>query len=443
MRTWSSIGFIVGSILLVVGIGLHASSDIGMVPIPAGWIVALFFLVLGSSLMLSSLMLGIEYYTLGFGGLALFLVGVRLLTIYPYLMPECTCPTDQYGTQCKACDCVHGQCDQGYRGTGNCICDLGWAGEKCDRCAPTFEGISCDRCKHPFDGKKCDRCFPGYVGKCDQCAPNFKALEGTFRGQTVLVCEPCSKGWGGYCQEMPDCQKYDKKAVARDAVFWKRLYDPSQCTSTVVCEDRYDCDSFNCRGICVDGDNTYNRCENDMECKKGTCQYKRCCEELKYGDGTCECNTFGYFGPLCEKCPAFDGMSTCNGHGTCTAVYANKKYSHLECVCDEGWSGDECSCRGFGNCTSCADGYWGPTCQKCPGGGGINQCHGHGSCKDNIDGDGSCVCDKSTWQAFGGESCQHCDSGAFQGENCDICPGGEVVGFKTEYKFNDNYIFCP
>lgn len=451
MRTWSSIGFIIGSILTVIGIGIYSGSDYGMPPVPAGWLVAVIFLCIGSSIMLSSLMLGTKFYVMAFVGVNIFSVGVRLILLYPYVMPECTCPAETYGPNCLECKCIHGQCDDGYRGTGGCLCDLGWAGTNCDQCGPTFTGINCNKCKHGWDGPKCDRCFPGYTGKlCNDCLPTFEKSNEIIQKPNITgtVCQPCKVGWGGYCLPMPDCQLYDKNAVAKDAQFWKNIYNPSQCTTLDVCENRYDCTSFNCRGICVDGDMTYNRCAEDLECPVGTCQYKTCCEELQFGDGTCECKTQGYFGPLCEKCPGFDGVYTasiCNGHGTCTAMYADSKYSHLECACSEGWSGEDCGCFGIDTCTKCADGFFGPTCKKCPGGGGIDQCNGHGKCKDGVDGDGSCVCDKAFWQAFGGDACDQCYSGAFRGSECEVCNGGELLGVTCPkcFKFNNNYIRCP
>lgn len=447
MKTWSSIGFIIGSILWIVGIGMYMSSSADLPPIPSGWLFALVFLCFGCACMISSIMLGIRYHTLGFFGFAIFVIGVRLITIHPYVLPECTCPPNTYGKDCVECRCVHGSCDEGYDGTGVCYCDVGWAGPICDRCASTFVGENCDICKHGWDGPLCNRCFPGFIGNCDECAPNFVRVDGVDQnGNSYINCAPCQTGWGGYCVPMPECTKYDKLAIARDAKYWKtnKLFDPNTCTSTTVCQDRYDCESFNCRGVCVLGDMTYNRCENDLECEIGSCEYKTCCEEKRYGDGTCECKTPGHFGPLCEKCPGFDGIydSVCSGHGTCSAVYSGDNYNHLECVCDQGWSGPQCGCFGIKNCTSCADGFYGSTCQPCPGGSGVDQCNGHGVCKDGIDGDGTCVCDQALWSAFAGQACERCYSGAFEGPNCELCKNGEIVGYKTGFEFKNNYIKC-
>lgn len=457
MKTWSSIGFIIGSILSSIGLSLYYASSSSMPPFPMGWVVAVFFLCFGAALILSSIMFLIfkskratSVYIMFFFAFCFVGIGVRLIVLYPYNTPECTCPDNTFGTECTACNCVNGICDDGYSGSGNCMCNVGWDGILCNKCASTFTGEKCDRCKHGWTGETCDRCFPGYVDNCDTCDSKFLKTEvGIVNKETNakgFSCEPCLTGWGGYCLNMPNCKKYDKKAVAKNAVYWKQnnLYDPDICTSTTTCNNRYDCDSFNCRGVCVEGDNVYNRCDNDLECQIGRCEYKTCCEELRYGDGTCECKTPGYFGPLCEKCPGFDDVSVCSGHGTCTAMFANEKYSHLECDCVEGWSGTNCECFGLEKCTKCADGYYGSDCKPCPGGTGVNQCNGHGTCNDGINGDGTCSCDQLSTYAFKGQECSECYSSSFQGEECEICAGGEIVGYNCLKctPFKNNFILC-
>jgi hypothetical protein len=64
-------------------------------------------------------------------------------------------------------------------------------------------------------------------------------------------------------------------------------------------------------------------------------------------------------------------------------------------------TGDACTdpldCISFlctgGTCEAgCADGMYGATCADCPGGYGVDQCFGNGSCSDGPGGDGSCTC---------------------------------------------------
>lgn len=46
---------------------------------------------------------------------------------------NCTaCLTGYYGSNCTACQCVHGTCASGFSGTGQCTCNSGWKGSKCD-----------------------------------------------------------------------------------------------------------------------------------------------------------------------------------------------------------------------------------------------------------------------------------------------------------------------
>ena len=55
MRTWSSIAFIIGCILFIFGISIYTSSDYGLPPVPAGWVVAICFLILSGALIFSGI----------------------------------------------------------------------------------------------------------------------------------------------------------------------------------------------------------------------------------------------------------------------------------------------------------------------------------------------------------------------------------------------------
>lgn len=62
----------------------------------------------------------------------------------------------------------------------------------------------------------------------------------------------------------------------------------------------------------------------------------------------------------------------------------------------------------------CCSGYYGPSCQECPGG-PETPCHGGGHCSDGITGNGQCVCTGH----FTGLACDKCIHG-WTGTKCDI-----------------------
>lgn len=61
----------------------------------------------------------------------------------------------------------------------------------------------------------------------------------------------------------------------------------------------------------------------------------------------------------------------------------------------------------------CCAGYYGITCEKCPGPEG-QSCFGNGVCVDGINGTGICQCN----QGFNGTACETCQAGKY-GIHCD------------------------
>ena len=131
--------------------------------------------------------------------------------------------------------------------------------------------------------------------------------------------------------------------------------------------------------------------------------------------------------------------SICGGHGTCQTSYVKGEYKQLICNCnfeEEGfWTGPECGCfkeTVDGGCIKCANGFFGPNCDMCPGGGGVSQCSLHGQCSDGLTGSGTCSCDLDTKRnglgAWGGDSCSTCLSSDFYGGMCQTCPLFTFIG---------------
>lgn len=468
----AGIVFSIGVLVASIGFILLFSVDYTPPPIPAGYVIGLAVLTLGSGMIVGSVIMIIgrrkrkikvvEYTFYAVIGVALVGLSLYLLFTEPLELPACPCAANFYGPDCEPCPkneagtCNdRGLCDDGRDGSGQCFCDLGWGGENCEVCAFNFEPekignitSKCEKCTRFFDGDRCEKCYPGYTGaNCDRCAEGWITEYDSLYGNNTLLCRTCKPGyWGGYCEPCKDCNTADPLAVCKDNVWHEEniyQFTKDSCTyEGQLCEDKYDCGSFNCKGICVIGDeSTGELCEYDGDCGfAGTCQYKQCCLEQRHGSGHCDCNSVGYFGRYCEACPGFDGFyssTICTGHGTCVELLAEDEYVGLGCECNQqgttpfpAWSGETCSClkdfAGQNNCSECATGSYGEFCQSCPGGSGISQCNMHGKCSDGINGDGTCDCHLDIKYnglgGFKGPSCSECASDDFYGENCRTCP---------------------
>lgn len=466
MKESSTVLALLGFVSIVTGVIFLNNANYGLPPIPTGYIVAMILLIFGTSGIITTVTMIThtkvrmkELYIL-YLILACMLTGLGLYTFtrHPLEVPNCPCPGNTWGSDCTPCTCVNGICDEGPEGSGVCLCDMGWGGKDCDICADTYQGEQCDECKRgfwkPLEG--CKECYPPYTdgpnGACTQCSSGFL----TENDDLGLLCRRCQpEHYGAYCKYANStlCRADgDTLAFAKDDD-WQRanVYTGNTCTASGQnCETPYDCESsHNCKGQCVRNDETSgDLCEHDLQCPNGfSCEFKVCCLEKKVADGSCECGRSGYVynGTVCAKCPGFDGVysaSICSGHGTCAAAYSsdptNGDIVGLTCVCVPkgltpfpAWSGESCGClrdSETGPCVECWDGFFGPTCEACPGGAGISQCNMHGVCNDGLDGDGTCTCDTDVKYrglgAWAGESCDACaNSDFYDSERCWPCPG--------------------
>ena len=463
VQSLGGIALAVGAIGILSSFVFMAGLDYPSPPFPAGYMVGMACIALGGGVTIGSSTLAIrqqkgpqlpQWIVIALLGAGLVGYGVTEIVRHPLELPDCPCPADYYGAYpCIPCPqnfagvCNgRGVCDDGNTGSGDCYCDVGWDGDNCEECAPTFQGGQCNQCKRGWQGEKCDQCYPGYSGPdCDVCA------EGWIPETDSLgtLCRTCEAGrYGGYCTPCQDCQKHDPNGKCKDNQWHlENIYNAALCTPDgSTCSDKYDCDSFNCKGLCVIGDETTGQvCEFSGECFPGECQFRQCCLEARHGNGHCECGSIGYLGEDCQACPGFDGVysnTICTGHGTCAAQYAGNTYIGLACECTPdgvmpfpAWTGDTCSClkntATDTDCSKCATGSFGPQCTSCPGGSGISQCNMHGRCDDGIQGQGTCTCDIDVKYgglgAFKGEACESCLSGDFYGASCKTCPNLQVV----------------
>ncbi|XP_028302102.1 stabilin-1 [Gouania willdenowi] len=130
------------------------------------------------------------------------------------------CAKGFYGLNCTACSCEEGQCDDGKEGSGQCVCNQGWGGDRChinigsipEECkwchaqADCVAGVGC-QCRPGFEGNGtvCDPVPPpdlcaDYNGGCDQNAVCNQT------GSTVnCTCLLEYQGDGYACQPINRC----------------------------------------------------------------------------------------------------------------------------------------------------------------------------------------------------------------------------------------------
>uniref|UniRef100_A0A671QZM6 Stabilin-2-like n=1 Tax=Sinocyclocheilus anshuiensis TaxID=1608454 RepID=A0A671QZM6_9TELE len=107
----------------------------------------------------------------------------------------------------------------------------------------------------------------------------------------------------------------------------------------------------------------------------------------------------GYYGITCEKCPGPEGQS-CFGNGVCVDGINGTGV----CQCNQGFNGTACE--------TCQAGKYGVHCdQEC-------KCV-NGRCKDGMDGDGSCTCDLG-----------------WRGINCNVAITSDMCGGKCHSSAN-------
>ena len=182
----------------------------------------------------------------------------------------------------------------------------------------------------------------------------------------------------------------------------------------------------------------------ESECVGGAemaCLGNGICKDNLDGDGSCICQ-LEYTGPSCDLCSSYflpypqcwscipgiygsdcdhecpGGLENlCNSNGDCHDGLNGSG----QCSCDSRFDGDACDecAPGFKNyphCDECLDGFYGPSCEVCPG--EDEPCGEHGDCDDGITGSGLCRCD----DGFDGDLCDHCLAGFFS-VLCEPCPG--------------------
>eukprot|EP01065_Artemidia_motanka_P005365 TRINITY_DN1259_c15_g1_i1.p1 TRINITY_DN1259_c15_g1~~TRINITY_DN1259_c15_g1_i1.p1 ORF type:complete len:6161 (+),score=1442.86 TRINITY_DN1259_c15_g1_i1:2253-18485(+) len=300
----------------------------------------------------------------------------------------------------------HGDCNQGPRGTGDCLCfenDASgyWTGTLCNECKNGYWGAACNtRC--PGDGVPCSgngncndglsgdgtcSCKRGYSGAgCDASCPrgpNGDFCSGaTYRrhlGQLIEACDWGAPGQfasatGGTAQ--CTCPGFNSENGAEFGFLTG--------FSCAVCRDGYA--GQDCKVVCpgVDAD--------------GVCTGHGRCEDGRSGTGACTCN-FGYGGDACDVTCVGGALLPCAGNGICQKGNLGTPYiepGSCQCFDDDTYGHWQTP-----DCQSCKVGYSGRRCNiACPISGG-EVCSGHGTCYD-----GKCYCEQTT-EPYCGNACEN------------------------------------
>ena len=286
---------------------------------------------------------------------------------------------------CSAGDCADGAVCHSNDATFTCVCPAGTASPDPYN-QPCVDSDPCDDPVEPCaEGQECVATGTGpadYECLTDHCTPDpcdHGACSGLDEG---FECD-CEDGWeGDLCdQDIDDC-------ASEPCVH-------GECSDAV---NDYTC-------ACEEGASGTD-CEIVPDCWPNTCLNGGIClteEEPQ----RCQCPG-AFTGDSCELESLGCTPDPCD-HGTCTP-----NGDEYTCECATGWAGTTCNV--------CAEGYWGPDCAPCTGGGGADQCYGNGTCSDGSAGSGACTSCSGNWDLS--EDCNECQEGYYGGACDDICPGG-------------------
>ncbi|MBN3320010.1 STAB2 protein, partial [Atractosteus spatula] len=214
--------------------------------------------------------------------------------------PKC-CP-NYFGRDCLACPggaggpcSLHGKCDDGRSGSGNCTCEPGFTGTACELCLPGHYGAGCQVCNCTEHGQ-CDEgvtgsgacfCAEGWTGTtCEThlavepvcsppCPQNAVCKEGN-----ICECKPFYEGDGRTCTVVNLCQQQNGGCA-----------QISKCTQkgvevTCTCPKGHSGDGYDCVPVdpCVEDDN--GGCHEHAVCTMTGPGKRRCeCKSSYIGDG--------------------------------------------------------------------------------------------------------------------------------------------------------------
>ncbi|RZF34933.1 hypothetical protein LSTR_LSTR011427 [Laodelphax striatellus] len=343
---------------------------------------------------------------------------------------ECQCPPGYTGrdchhdiNECMSTPCLNaGLCEDKVNGY-QCVCNhTGYEEANCEininECEkkPWLNGVCFDN----YGGYTC-QCLPGFGGlNCEmnlnECASDPCQNNGTCTDQVGSYRCDCSPGFTGH-----NCQ------TSMNLNLNPNLID----CRTSPCPPHATCLNINATFMCVCEQGYFgDQCEKKMEdCSSEPCLHGGVCQDNASGAGfTCNC-TSDYTGALCEL--VYDACSSapCRNNATCKHLQQQEPHSRNRrdyfCQCPPGFKGSDCEtniddCLGVvcGEGKQCVDKINGHECLCQEGWGGDNcslrmlsaadsACQQSMPCKNNA----TCI-DGSGYQCF-------CKPG-YSGDHCDL-----------------------
>ncbi|VDO35068.1 unnamed protein product, partial [Onchocerca flexuosa] len=272
---------------------------------------------------------------------------------------RCYCFPGYSGTYCEENSCPVLCSGNGIFSGGQCICHEGYKGPDCDLLVHWCEVPNCNghgQCNQ-FGDCECDIGWKGTFCDKKDCKDPYCSGHGVCHNEKCY----CEDGYRGEkCNEIYPSEN----CIGREL----RLPDQTELESDAdpACANRGRIDPESGLCICIPGYHgkkcELERCE--VECLNGLC-----------GNGICVCDE-GWTGMDCTEKKCLPG---CELHGHC---------NNGTCMCNKGWNGENCYIAGC-----------------------VNDCNGNGVCR-LFSGEWKCSCHTS----YFGENCSlpiesSCDDG--------------------------------
>ncbi|KAL4646353.1 stabilin-1-like [Arapaima gigas] len=287
-------------------------------------------------------------------------VGTKRKTI-PGCMMDCLrksmdhfCCPGYFGHTCLKCPgkpdswCSnHGNCQDGYEGSGKCQCDEGYDGTACETCKPGKYGQDCKsvcncnhgRCLDGIDGDGSCLCYKGFKGPtcsveiqndlCGGTCHEFaNCIAGAPGAAATCSCIAGYQGDGITCKEVNPCDS-NNGGCSKMANCTKTSPGERNCT----CQKGYTGDGLVCQGRC--------------HINNGGCHQKAICLRISHKEVICICET-GYNGNG-KYCFPANPCRTANGGCSRNAWCEFTGPGNRTCKCRSSYVGDGFTCRGSVN----------------------------------------------------------------------------------------------